>query len=480
MIRKNWKGFMTNKPVLGLITAALMIGCFLTQGSVSRADSTGTVIVESAKVRQEASTTSEVVGSAAKDAKVTIKEEVKDSSGTLWYKITVEGDTTGYVRSDLVQKEGGDTETAQADSPDTQTTAAETTTADNAPGGATASAETPMDKQYATVSVQAAKIRTAPSTNDAVVESLAQGTQMVVSGQTNGSDGKVWYYVTFTGSNGAEKTGFVRSDLISLGEMLPVEEPVEEPEQPQEEPQETEEPVNNDYEVRYTTDDTGNYYWYLYDNVDGTRQKLEEVLAAAHAQSQNEETNADLVVKQRVVIIVMAAVIVLFIITVIVLSIKLRNSYYYEEYEDEEEDEGEEDEGEEEDKLPEEYEKSDRKADRRARREEREYEEEEEPQPSRARRGEDEKPLRNRRSEEERPVRGRREEEERPVREDVQERPSKNRKAGRKAPVQEVTYEEEPQNVAPVKAPAKKKAKNFLLDDDDFEFEFLNMDDKDL
>ena len=32
----------------------------------------------------------------------------------------------------------------------------------------------------------------------------------------------------------------------------------------------------------------------------------------------------------------------------------------------------------------------------------------------------------------------------------------------------------------PVKKAAPRKAQNFLLDDDEFEFEFLNMDDKDL
>ena len=32
----------------------------------------------------------------------------------------------------------------------------------------------------------------------------------------------------------------------------------------------------------------------------------------------------------------------------------------------------------------------------------------------------------------------------------------------------------------PARKPAARKAQNFLVDDDEFEFEFLNMDDKDL
>lgn len=479
MIYKNWRRLITNKPVMGMLTAALFAGGFLTQGFVSLADSTGTVLAESAKVRQEASTTSEVIGSASKNAEVTIKGSIKDSAGTLWYQIVVEGDTTGYVRSDLIQPDDeGEitqlTETAQAD---TQTTENETAQTDSSAGGAATAAETPMDQQYATVSVKAAKIRTAPSTNDAVVESLAQDTQLIVSGQSNGSDGKVWYYVTFTGSNGAEKTGFVRSDLITLGEMLPVTEPEPVVEEEPVESAEPEEPVNSDYELVYTTDTEGNYCWYLYDHVNNNRQKLDEVLAAAHAQSSNEETNADIVVRQRLVIIVMAVLIVLFIITVIVLSIKLRNSYYYEEYDEDEEEDEEEDES-----LPPDFEKRSR----RAAREENEYEErapraarergDEEGRPRRAGRAEEERPRRGSGEEAERAPRGRQGAAERPVRADREEAGARRRKA----PVQEVTYREETESAVPVKTPAKKKAKNFLLDDDDFEFEFLNMDDKDL
>lgn len=44
----------------------------------------------------------------------------------------------------------------------------------------------------------------------------------------------------------------------------------------------------------------------------------------------------------------------------------------------------------------------------------------------------------------------------------------------------EVTYREEPDVQEAVRPARTRKAKNFLLDDDEFEFEFLNMDDKDL
>lgn len=438
------------RGLLRMATAAFMMTVFLANGTLSFADSTGTVTESSVKIRKEASTSSDVIGSSTQGKTVTIKDEVTDASGTLWYQVYVDGNTLGYVRADLIKKEGGDTNTASQTTAQTDSSTTDTTQEAanaNSVDGATSAAETAMDAQYATVAVEAAKIRTAPSTNDAVVESLSQNTQLVVSGQSNGSDGKVWYYVTFTGSNGAEKTGFVRSDLVTLGDMVPQQEeetPVEEtPAQEEETPQE---PVNNDYELVYTTDADGNYVWYLYNNMDSTRQKLDEVLAAAHAQSANEQSNADTVVKQRIVIIVLIVLLVILAVTVLIMSFKLRDAYYESYEDDEEEDEDEEAEEEPEEEVPA----------KKRRRRERIQEEEDEDE-------EEEKP----------PVRQRK----RVPEETGRIRPQKTEK---KPAVKEVEYHEEPSTDVPVKPAPKKKAKNFLLDDDDFEFEFLNMDSKDL
>lgn len=429
-----------------MLAAALFLGCFWVGGIVSLADSTGKVTVESANVRKEADKNSEIVGSAAKNAEVTILDEVSDSAGTAWYKIQVDGNTTGYVRADLINR----TDTGETAS-DSQTSAA----------GAAAEAETPMDPQYASVSVQAAKIRTAPSTNNtSVVESLEEGTQLVVSGQSAGEDGKTWYYVTFSG-NGGEKTGYVRSDLVTLGELLPAEEPEQEEQsaEPEQEEQPAE-PEHNDYEVVYTTDNEGNYCYYLYDNVEGSRQKLEEVLAAAHGQNENANLNAEMVVRQRIVIIVMAVLLALLVITAAVLIIRLRNSYYYEEYEEDEDEDEDVDEGEEEEELSGE---AVRKPSRlRSRAAELEEETETEAYERAGMRREERASRPERRTE-------------RPQAEPEQ-RMEREARRPRRMP-EEAAAEESVRKSAP--AP-RKKAKNFLLDDDEFEFEFLNMDDKDL
>lgn len=428
--------------LLGCAAAVCMMAASWFWPIVSLADFTGTVTTDSAKIRESADITSNAIGSAAKGKEITIKDKVTDASGTVWYHVYVDADTLGYIRSDLVSADDGEipSGTPQAsNTTETQDNTADAGTTDTgAAGGAETQAETAMDPQYATVSVKAAKIRTAPSTNDGVVETLAEGKEMVVSGKSNGSDGKEWYFVTFTGSDNSEKTGFVRYDLVSLGELLPVEE--ETPEEPVEVPEQTED-INNDFELKYEQDGEG-YAWFLYDNRDSqeaSKQRLEPLLEAAEqAMANSTPADTEMVVKQRIVIVVLVVLAVALAIAVIIMAFKLRD-VYYEDYEDEDEEE-EEDEGPEEEEV------------RPSRRKERSKIAEEEPE-------EAEKTARRKAVREENTVK---------------QRPEK------KSAMREVTYEEEPDVKVPVKTAPKRKAKNFLIDDDDFEFEFLNMDDKDL
>lgn len=434
--------------VMGCAAAVSMMAAVWCNPFISLADSEGTVTAKTAYIREKPNTDSTVIGSSAEGKKITIKDKTTDASGTVWYRVYVDGNTLGYIRSDLVKNEGQDVPSVAGETTDSSQsqnetatdedtaageTPASTTETTEAAGGADVAPEAAMDAQYATISVETAKIRTAPSTNDGVVERLEQGKELIISGQSNGSDGKVWYYVTFTGANGAEKTGYIRSDLITLGDMLPVEE--ETPQEPVEEPEPTEN-VNNDYELKYEQDGEG-YVWYLYDNVNQYKQKLEPILeAAAQAQTDSQSADTDTVVKQRIIIVVLAVLLVALIITVTVMALKLRDAYY-EDYEDEDDEEEEE---------PEEEVRSSKRKVRSAD-----------------------------------VVQDMPEESERiPNRRAVREEASVKPRAERKPVTKEVTYEEEPDVNVPVKTAPKRKAKNFLLDDDDFEFEFLNMDDKDL
>lgn len=458
------------KSSMVLMTAALAGMLFWLNGTESRAETTATAKAD-INIRQEANTTSTVIGSTTSGKTVTIKDGVKDASGTIWYRVYMNADTLGYIRSDLVSMADGSDAvqiietTAQTETPSETPAATDTP---NLAGGATAAAETPMDLQYASVKVAKAKIRTAPSTNDAVVDSMPQNTQLVVSGQSNASDG-VWYYVTFTGTDGTEKTGFIRSDLVDLGEMLPVAEEPEPVEPEITEPEPPAEPVNNDYALVYEMDDhLGKEAWRLYDYTVSPAEirSVEEVLTAVRGWGSIIENNKKTITGQRIAIVVMAVFLAAFIVTVIIMAVKLRDAYY-EDYEDDDDDEDDEDDEEEED------------------------DDEEERRPSRVRRQrgeEEERPVRVRRQreeEEERPERARRPE----ARERAEgaRRPEASRRADGARRPETLRREESLRRPVSQDAqargresaePTKRKAKNFLMDDDDFEFEFLNMDDK--
>lgn len=431
------------KSIKVMKLAVLMICAFLIfmgQKTISMADSTGKV-KQNAKVRQSADVNSEAIGGLSQGATVTITNEVNDSSGTLWYQIS-SGDTQGYVRSDLIEK---------TDSADANT--AQTTPASPAASGAEVEPETPLSLQYATVKAAKAKIRSKASTSAGTVDSMPQNTTLIISGQTNGSDG-VWYYVTFTGTSGSEKTGYIRNDLITLGDMVPVEEPpveeppVEEPETPVEEPT-----VNQDYEVVYEDPKGEGYAWYLHDYTgpEATRQKVEDLIKAAHSQSVNAEIDAKTISKQRIAIVILVALVIILAVLLTCIFFKLRDAYIGEEEEDD----------------------SDNwKAERRIR-ENRENRENRESREGRPARSSGSGNGRSSAAREEEPVRRR------STSSDSQQPPVRKKPVDpeKKAPAKEVTYEDD--GTARPKPAPKKKAKNFLADDDDFEFEFLNMKDKD-
>ena len=472
MIRKNKDTAPAKRRFLTGLAMALSITSMLwCESFVSRADATGKVTVGSAKIRQSTDTASEVIGSTSQGKTVTIKSQVTDAAGVAWYEVYIDSNKTGYIRADLVESNNdGDIPQSTASAPETtsdnasdngQSDATLTDGGTESSGGGTgaeAAAETAMDAQYAALTVNS-NVRTKPSKDSAAVTKLNEGTQVIVSGQSNGNDGKTWYFVTFTGADGAEKTGFIRSDLLTLGEMLP---PPAEPETPAEPeaPVEPVTPVNNDYELVYK-DAEGE--WYLLDNTAGGEfsyeHKLSQLLDAVNNQSEEASEDAKTLVKQRIVIVVLVVLAVALIIAVIIMAVKLRDAYY-EDYEDDEDDEEEEEEA----------------PVRRRRRAE-----EEEETPARRRRRpeeEEEAPVRRRRrpeEEEETPVRRRRrpEEEETPARRrrrpEEEETPARRRRRAE---------EEEEKAQAGAAAAAKRKSKNFLLDDDEFEFEFLNMDEK--
>ncbi|WP_408070535.1 SH3 domain-containing protein [Butyrivibrio sp. JL13D10] len=440
---------------------------------------TGTVTSSNVKVRSEASTSSQQVSSLDSGDKVDIIDETTDSQGYVWYRIYVNGQEYGYVRSDLISKSGEtkstDAGTSNAALPETQVTA--------------------VEEQPATVTVASANVRSGAGTGYSTVGTVKNGDGVTVTGEATGTDNKKWYQIKF-GDSG--RTGFVRADLLQMGAPAPAqtddpqaggemttaegEQPAEgaegaeavEGEQPAESEPVAEQPAvdpsvvgNGEFSLAYKDDGTGTETWYLYDNVESTQVKLNDLLDYAKAGQQAASLEGQ-IKKLRGGLIGMGIVIFLLVTAVLFLVFKLRDYMYYED--DEEETNTKKNKYED---LP--AQKPAKKLFDRNR-EKDEYE-----KPASAGRvvADSKKPATSsvRRSapmgtaasllSDDRPSR-------RPSSDSRVERPERADRSERPAPSRERRV------VEPEPAPQTgRKSRNFLINDDDFEFEFLDLDDED-
>lgn len=328
-----------------------------------------------------------------------------------------------------------------------------------------------MQNQNATVTGGDINIRAGAGTDFDKLVKAPRGTAMVVSGKTTGSDGQIWYQVSLT-VDGNAITGFIRSDYAQLGDVIP--EPEQTPE-PTPEPEVTPEPeatqpvvTNDPYDAVLETKDDGTTEWYLYDREAGLKYPVAQLIEA----EKEFETSSQQVNQQKLIIIAMVVVIVILVLGVTLLIFKVKDS----SMDDEEDDEDEMD-----------------------------YED---VQPVRRKRpiNEEGTPVRRTSQGEGRPVRRVVQDGDRPVRRVSQEgqprpkqgnRPvqrteksqtgepvrrqtpqgNKQRTAAPKAKEREVVYEEEPETEKRNDQNGAWRSKNFLTEDDEFEFEFLNMDD---
>ncbi len=444
------------KGILGFVFAIVIFGL----SSVSSFAATGTVTAGSAKVREKASADSTVVASTSKGTKVDIVGAEKDSSGTVWYKVPVSGGSYGYVRSDLVETSDTISVTDNSQSSSSSSSKPEATV------------PTAIGEQAATVSCDTnVTVRSGASTKHDAVTSLPNGTEITLIGEANDSSGNKWYQLRCE-YNGKTIEGYIRSDLIEIasgsstdstestdatgdetegtegtdteitdGTEGTAQEGMTEGDTEEEVVEEPVEEEHNDYEVVYMedTENPGTGTYYLYNNIDGTMADVEVLFSTVTTANDNISKLESEASQKNILIIVLAAVVVVLLIVMTILIIKLKGAYEY-EYDDEDEDEDEE-----------EFEEPEPRRARRRVREEAEAEEEERPR------------------RQERSSRGSRsEEQERPVRRE-REREENSERRGRASDEGEST----------VRKPSR-KSQNFLTDDDEFEFEFLNMDDKDL
>ena len=348
----------------------------------------------------------------------------------------------------LTSSPSGTTTTTTTDTNAAEDGNADAAAEDNAAGTAAAGTVT-----SATVTSSSVNIRSEASTSASLAGKATSGQELTVTGETQGSDGKTWYAVTFD-----NVSGYIRSDLVEAHVSEATAEPAVDETQETEEPEE--EPIvdnSADYSVAFEDDGSGSSAWYLHDNTMGTRYQVSDLLNAEETNKNNQATIDQTAKSMRFVVILMAFVIVVLIIVVTILIIKVRSTYEdYDDYDDDEDDdEDDEDDDEDEDEEEERPRRFGRKKPAR-------YVEEDD--------DEDDDEDEDEEEEEERPRR-------RPAKKAPVKKPVRRPRVDEYEDEDDEDEDEDEEEERPRRKKGKSKdwqSRNFL-DDDDLEFEFLDL-----
>lgn len=275
---------------------------------ISHAEEQATVSVTAATIRKEASVSSEAIGSAMQGDSITIKSEVTGADGMVWYQVYVNSETLGYIRSDLVTK-------ADGSAPPT-----------TAPPAATAQV-TEVQPISATVTGGQGRIRADASAGSSIVTTVQNDVVLTVTGQAVDSEEVVWYRVVFI-ENGSEVTGFVRYDYVTLaGELVPVGEggqtpPADVPESSEPAP---DEPVGGGTEDAPYNVQLVEGAWCLVDVAAGQGYEIEELIQGTEKNGQLYEQARKSMKGQKIAIIILVIFLVAAILAATMLYFKMKD-----------------------------------------------------------------------------------------------------------------------------------------------------------
>ena len=346
---------VVKKCKLWIAVAVLAVTAFLYEGNliVARAEATATVTADAAKIRSEASTSSTTIGSTTRGTKLPVLGSVKATDG-IWYQVKVEGDKTGYIRSDLVSVSG--------EVPSAGNTSTQAPTVTN-------SDVVPSDMTSGLITKNSVNVRKGAAATDALAGTVRKDTVVTITGETTGADGKIWYQI-----ESGDVKGFIRSDLLEASAAVTVEDPVEEtvsdagvaevPEQPQQSvesgdytdvanviatrklPEGTSlESLNlgadvvqgwesERYYIIYTKTKSNVEQWYLYDAQNNVYERINSLTPMSEEAIAAEKSSGNMIV-----LIVLAAIIVILIGVVVYLALQLRDYQMDYEYDDDDEEE---------------------------------------------------------------------------------------------------------------------------------------------
>ena len=283
---------------------------------------TGEVTGSSVKVRASASTNSEMVASLKAGDKLDVTDAVNGTDGKVWYKILVNATDSGYVRSDFVTLATGPQEPSS--------TVTTTPTPQEPSTNTEVGVVTPMEMQSGHTSTNNVKVRQEATTSSAEVARVNQDRIFNITGSAKDADGKVWYQISYI-DDGKGIYGFIRSDLVTLvateqeqpeeelqEEIIPVIDPDEQTE--------PEEPVpTTNYEAVHTVDENGQYVWYLYDRTAGQRYKIDQLLKINDTDKKEIEELSDANFGLKIGLIISICLLVMLIVAVVFYLLKMHD-----------------------------------------------------------------------------------------------------------------------------------------------------------
>ena len=274
---------------------------------------TGKVSASSANIRSSADASSSIVASVLNGNKLTILEETTGTDGNVWYKVEVDADRTGYIRADLVTKDGAASTTT------TTTTTANTTSAVNTSVTVNTDGVTEVQPVSATVGKDGVRVRSDATTQGSIVTTVKKDLVVTVTGyKANGSE--TWYLANFM-MDDKEVKGYIRSDFVTLsGELLA---PEAQPEVPADDgsSQVTNEPAEA---PAYEAEQDGET-WYLVDNVAGKKYPVDKLITEAEQNAEKLYSAQKKVSKQKTFIIVLVIILALILMGVSFLAFKVKD-----------------------------------------------------------------------------------------------------------------------------------------------------------
>lgn len=311
-----------------LVLALILWGCIFS-GSVfeSRAESQGKITAASVNIRKEPNTSSQVVGSTERDKVISIISQEQGADGMTWYKVYVDANTIGYIRSDLMTITDGTT-------PPTGTSAPQgTATPPPAQNPETDEPSVQMEEVYpASATVIGDSVKILDAVGGEEIAQVQNGTALTVTAHGKDASETVWYKVSFI-SNDTVVEGFVQSVYVSVSdELTPVTEDPPEDETPPAEPEPTAPPKQ--YETLYKDGE-----WLIYNTdkpTDG--YSIQELLDGADRNGKLYEDSLKTIKNQKLIIIILVFLLVAAVAGIGFLVFKVRDmmdSAYFNEVENE-------------------------------------------------------------------------------------------------------------------------------------------------